>query len=124
MKTHTYTVTLNMYFFAEKNNKDVFLHDAKRITEKTYFKRVNDWFKTDLDDPEIKSLGLPHGTQLLRWKIQMVEFPKKLKLTYTTSAPLKAEDRQSYHHWIADLDGGCNRPIEFYKTAYCAAIHL
>ena len=122
----TKSVLLDFRFLYESDTDDTFkyLHEDKRITDKTYLKRVNDWFKHDLNDPEIKSLGLPQDNKLLNWKITMVQSPKKFKLTYTTSEPLSVEDRRHFHDWLVTLDDGCNNTVEFYKTVYCAVVRV
>jgi len=123
-KINMYSVPLEIYFFAEKNNKDIYLHESKRITANSYLKRVNYMFKRDLDDSGIKSLGLPDKNTLQSWKLDMVEFPKKFILTYTTSMPLNSEDKHTFHEWLADLGSGCNNPVEYYKIDYCPVIRL
>jgi hypothetical protein len=124
--SYTKSVHLDFRFLYESDTDSTYkyLHDAKRITDKSYLKRVKDWFKRDLDDPELKSLGLPPNNKLLSWKIVMVESPKKFKLTYTTLLPLNADDRKHFHYWLTSLDDGCNNIVEFYKIPYCAVVRV
>lgn len=120
----TKSVLLDFRFVHENDEDDTYkyLHESKRITDRSYLKFVKNWFKRDLDNPALKSLGLPSDNKLLSWKIVMVESPKKFKLTYTTSLPLSAGDRKDFHYWLTSLDDGCNNTVEYYKIPYCAAV--
>lgn len=121
----TNSILLDISFYIETDDEEyIYLHNAQKLTQKTYLARIKKWFGNDLNDPKIKDLGLPDNIKLVSWKIELVDFPKLFKFTYTTSEPLNASDRESYGYWITGLDNGGNRPIEYYKKSYTIGIGI
>ena len=120
----TNSIIIDIRFFAELDDKTIYLHNVKRLTPKTYLKKVKKWFERDLNNPELKNLGLPDNNTLVSWNIEILESPTLFKFTYSTSKPLSSEDKKYYSYWVTGLDDGGNYPIEYYKISYTAAMRV